>query len=84
MVIIFYIIAFISTYFVDKYIMKNDGHSAIATCSVAGGAISVPYFVIELMPNLNQYMSNAVAQISVAMLVTTFATPFITNYFMKK
>lgn len=84
LVIIFYICSIIPTYLVDKKILKNDGHSAIAMASVAGGSLSIPYFCAEIIPEYQVYLSSAISQVSICMLVTTFLTPFLTKYIVQK
>lgn len=82
--VLFYIVSILPTYFVDRKILKNGGHSALAMASVAGGALSIPYFCAELVPAYGEYLSSAIAQISVCLLITTFLTPFLTKYILKK
>lgn len=84
LVILFYLISILPTYIMDKKILKNKGHSALAMASVAGGALSIPYFCAELVPAYGEYLSSAIAQISVCLLITTFLTPFLTKYILKK
>lgn len=84
LVVIFYICSVIPTYLMDRKVLKNDGHSAIAMASVAGGALSVPYFCAEIIPEYQAFLSSAISQISVCLLITTFVTPFLTKYLVQK
>lgn len=42
------------------------------------------YLCAEIIPEYQIYLSSAISQISICMLVTTFLTPFLTKYIVQK
>lgn len=61
----------------DKRVLKNDGVAAMAMNSVAALSTSIPAILAQSIPELQQYVPSAVAQILMVNLITVFVTPAI-------
>lgn len=61
----------------DRRVLKNDGVAAMAMNSVAALSTSIPAILAQSIPELQQYVPSAVAQILMVNLITVFATPAI-------
>lgn len=61
----------------DKRVLKNDGVAAMAMNSVAALSTSIPAVIALSIPELQQYVPTAVAQILMVNLISVFVTPAI-------
>lgn len=74
---IFYFVIMYSLVIFDKNILKNDGVSAMAMNSVAALSTSVPAIIAQTIPELQQYVPSAIAQILMCNIISVFVTPII-------
>lgn len=61
----------------DQKVLKNDGIAPMAMNSVAALSTSIPAILAQSIPELQQYVPSAVAQILMVNLITVFVTPAI-------
>ena len=69
--------------FADKVITKRPGYAAVAWCSVAGIAMTVPA-MLEGMEEYVPTLPAAGAQIGLCMIITCIVSPFITRWVVDK
>lgn len=67
----------------DKLINRRPGYCAAAMSSVAGIALIVPSMLAE-NEAFAPYISDAVSQIALCILITSIASPYITKFVVKK
>lgn len=82
--VIFYIISIIPLYFFDRKVLKGGGYASVASCSVAGVALSIPTMAAAAAPVYEAYAGIAISQLAMIMFITTFATPYITQFVIDK
>lgn len=61
----------------DTRVLKNDGIAPMAMNSVAALSTSIPAILAQSIPELQQYVPNAIAQILMVNLISVFVTPMI-------
>ncbi|MEG1641924.1 MAG: 2-keto-3-deoxygluconate permease [Synergistaceae bacterium] len=74
---------FITLYCVDRYLLKQRGHSAAAMCSVAGLSLTLPTIMALKNPLYEPMVRSAEAQLGLAVLLSSVAVPFLVNYVVK-
>ena len=65
----------------DKKVLKNDGVASMAMNSVAALSTSIPAIIALSIPELQQYVPTAIAQILMVNLITVFVTPMVVRKF---
>lgn len=73
--IIFLIVNNVPMLIVDKYVLKQKGHSSTAICCVAGLSIAVPKLVAEVDPKYLPYVDSASAQIAFTVILCAIIIP---------
>lgn len=68
----------------DKKVLKNDGVASMAMNSVAALSTSIPAIIALSIPELQQYVPTAIAQILMVNLITVFVTPMVVRKFSDK
>lgn len=68
----------------DQKVLKNDGIAPMAMNSVAALSTSIPAILAQSIPELQQYVPNAIAQILMVNLITVFVTPMIIRKMSEK
>lgn len=68
----------------DRKVLKRPGYASIASISIAGVGLAIPILAGEASAMYQPFAEKAVAQLALVMLLTTFITPFITKFAMKK
>ena len=63
----------------DCLILKQPGHAAIASCGLSGVSLSLPYLAAQINPAFEPYVGSATAQCALALVITTFALPYLTR-----
>lgn len=74
--ILFYLLLVFPMILIERKTLKNDGVSSLSMGTVAGVAVSVPLLMGQLT---NQ--DQIVAQISIAVILTSLLTPFLMNLY---
>jgi 2-keto-3-deoxygluconate permease len=69
---------------VDKFIIRRPGYAGVAFSSIAGIAAAVPSIAATIMPQFAPYVQTATAQMALAVVITSFAAPFITKWVVGK
>lgn len=69
---------------VDKFILRQRGHSACGVVPTAGAAVAVPALYAASHAEYAQYASTAAAQIAMAVIITAIVMPYIANFLQKK
>lgn len=82
--VIFYIVSIPLLYFFDRKGLKQPGYASLASVSVAGVALSIPSLAADASAQYAPFVQNSIAQLALVMIATTFITPFLTDYVMKK
>lgn len=82
--VLFYVISVPVLYYFDRKGLKQAGYASLASVSVAGVALSIPSLAANASAQYAPYVASAVAQLALVMIATTFITPFLTEYVMKK
>lgn len=67
----------------DRIINKRPGYCAVAWCSVAGIAMTVPA-MLSTNEAFAPYVAQASAQIALCLIITSIASPFITKWVVDK
>ena len=67
-------------YLLDRLVLRRPGYGAVATCSVAGIAVVVPMMLGQSNPAHMPYVEAATAQVAMAVIFTSFITPWITGF----
>lgn len=78
--VMFYIpIALLMVLF-EKYVLKDDGVTAMAMSEIAGISVSVPALMAQTNPAITEIMVNsATAQIAFGVVLTSIITPWLTQ-----
>lgn len=74
---IFFVVNNIPMLFIDKYILKQKGHSSMAICCIAGLSIAVPKLMAEVDKSYLPYVDSASAQIAFAVIISAIVTPIL-------
>ena len=82
--LLFYALVALPCYLFEHYALKEAGFSAIAGTSVAGVALSIPTLIVAVSPEYQPFMATAISQLAMAMLITTFATPALASWVIKR
>lgn len=82
--VLFYAISLAPLFLFDRCILKQKGYASLASVSVAGVALAMPTLAAKASGIYAPYVDSAISQIALIMFITTFATPFITEFAMKK
>lgn len=82
--VIFYVLSLPLLYLFDRRVLKQKGYASLASVSVAGIALAMPTLAAKSSAIYAPYVDSAISQIALIMFITTFATPFITEFAMKK
>lgn len=75
--ILFYIVAVLPLYFVDKKLNSNGGRISLGMGSVAAFSISVPTFISTYMPIKSEELSTSSTQIAFVVILTSIFTPIL-------
>lgn len=67
--------------FVDKAVLRRPGYAGSAMCATAGISMAVPALLGEAYA---QYAQAAIAQLAFCVIITSFVTPFISKWVIKK
>lgn len=71
-------------FLLDRHILRRPGYGAVATCSVAGISVVVPMMLGAGNPAYAPYVEAATAQLAMAVVFTSFATPWITGRIVRR
>ncbi len=82
--VLFYVISIVPLYFFDRKVLHGGGYASVASCSVAGVALSIPMMAASAAGIYEPFVADAVSQLAMIMFITTFATPYITKFFIQK
>ncbi len=82
--IIYLVISVPLMYLLDRLVLHRPGYGAVATCSVAGIAVVVPMMLAQSNPAHLPYVEAATAQVALAVIFTSFLTPWITGFIAKR
>lgn len=81
---VLFLVVFSSLFFVDRYMLKNDGIAALALTMVAGTSASAGPALTALYPELLPYLGNAISLVVFAFIITALAVPTFTGWYYKK
>jgi 2-keto-3-deoxygluconate permease len=62
---------------IDRVLLRRPGYAGMATCTVAGISVVVPSMLGASNPAYARYVPAATAQLALAMVITSFAVPWI-------
>lgn len=79
-----FIVVYSSLFFIDRYLLKNNGITGLAFIVVAGTSASAGPAITAVYPELLPYLGNAVALVVFAFIITAIATPFVTGWYHGK
>jgi len=65
----------------DRFLLKNNGLSAVAMNSVAGSSASFPAIVAQANPSIIEFVPSATSQILTVAIITLLVTPIIARRF---
>lgn len=82
--VLFYILIFPLIFFFERKVLKENVLTTFSITSVAGLSVSVPALLAHTDPTLAAFVSPAVAQIALAVVITSFITPSLTGLYAKK
>lgn len=82
--VVFYIVSVPLLYLFDRKGLKQPGYASLASVSVAGVSLSIPSLAATASAQYAPYVDQSVAQLALVMIATTFITPFLTDYVMRK
>ena len=83
--VIYWAVTMILPYLVDRFILKRPGYASIASCSLAGVALSIPAMVSTFTFNGvsgADAASNATAILAFVLFITNILAPFFTKWTM--
>ena len=83
--VIYWAVTMIIPYLVDRFILKRPGYASIASCSLAGVALSIPAMVATYTYNGisgADAAKNATAILAFVLLITNVLAPFFTKWTM--
>lgn len=83
-VTLIFIIVYSSLFFIDRYLLKNNGITGLAFIIVAGTSASAGPAITAVYPELLPYLGNAVALVVFAFIITAIATPFVIGWYHGK
>ncbi|BBF41433.1 2-keto-3-deoxygluconate permease [Lachnospiraceae bacterium KM106-2] len=66
-------------YVVEKVILKGSGYVSMAVSSVAGLALTVPELVLAIDKSYQPYVTTAISQIAMVVILSAVVTPFLTK-----
>jgi 2-keto-3-deoxygluconate permease len=64
---------------VDRIILRQRGHAAMAICCVAGIAVVVPSMLAASRPALGAYVETATSQLALCTILTNLTIPWLTK-----
>ena len=64
---------------VDRILLRQRGHAAMAICCVAGIAVVVPSMLAASRPTLAGYVETATSQLALCTILTTLIIPWLTK-----
>lgn len=79
--ILFLILSYVPLLFTEIKILKQRGYVSIAVSTVAGLSMTVPGLMLEADALYGPYVETAVAQLAVAVILSSITTPFIIQKF---
>ena len=82
--VLFYILLFPLIFLFERKLLKENGLTTFSITSVAGLSVSVPALLAHTDPSLLVYQDTAIAQIALAVVITSFITPALTGLYAKK
>ena len=68
----------------DRVLIRRPGYAGVAMSSVAGVACSAPAIIVAAMPQYGPYVEAATSQLALAVVITSFAAPYITKAVVSK
>lgn len=68
----------------DRQILRRPGYGAVASCSVAGISVVVPMMLGANNSAYMPYVEASTAQLAMAVVFTSFITPWITGAIMRR
>ncbi len=63
--------------FIDRKLLKQRGHAAVAICCIAGLSLTVPSIMAGSDAAYSPFVETATAQLSFVVVVSAFATPLL-------
>ena len=84
LVVAFYALSAIPLYAFERLVLHRPGHVGVATCSVAGIAVSFPTMAAASSAAYLPYVDGAISQLAMAMFATTFLTPVIAHFIARR
>ena len=83
--VIYWAVTMILPYLVDRFILKRPGYASVASCSLAGVALSIPAMVATYTFNGvsgSEAAKNATAILAFVLFITNILAPFFTKWTM--
>ena len=82
--LIFYVLSVVPLYVFERKVLHGEGYVSVASCSVAGVALSIPSMAVAAVSAYAPYLDAAMSQLAMVMFVTTFATPALTQLAIRR
>lgn len=77
--LVFYLLSAVPLYAFERCALGRSGRMGVASCSVAGIAVSFPTMAAAVAPLFEAYADAALSQLALAMFATTFLTPALAH-----
>ncbi|MDF2921600.1 MAG: kdgT1 [Paenibacillaceae bacterium] len=71
-------------FLIDRKLLKQRGHAAVAICCVAGLALTVPSIMAGADPDYERFREAAMAQLSFTVVISAFVTPLLMKALVAK
>lgn len=71
-------------FLIDRKLLKQRGHAAVAICCVAGLALTVPAIMAGADPDYERFREAAMAQLSFTVVISAFVTPMLMGKLVAK
>lgn len=82
--LVFYVLSVVPLYAFERTVLHGEGYTGVASCSVAGVALSVPSMAVAAVPAYAPYFDAAMSQLAMIMFLTTFVTPMLTQLAVRR
>lgn len=84
MVVLYYLLAVLPVFVVERTVLKRKGISSIAISTMAGLSASVPLMMLENNPELIPYSGEAAAVVTLGVIGTAIISPMLINWLDKR
>ncbi|WP_218654904.1 GNAT family N-acetyltransferase [Streptococcus dysgalactiae] len=83
LVILYYALGVLPVALFDKAWNKKEGRMTLSMSSIAAFSMSIPPFVSQYLPLSQKIMAQSISQIAFAVIISSFATPYLYKRIVK-